>query len=596
MTKLAAYPLLRCLALYRQTPWRFWFTALLYAVVGLSLAWQQSLIGRAVDDVERGVAVTRAADGTLDASVAWHWFVVLGSVALGRAVLSYGVGIQALVIQQRLLSTLREMIFSKVQQLDLAYHWQHGAGEMVTRTTRDSDKVRDALTSFWRQVVESLVIVIAAMGLLFWYHPGLGIVPLMLTCAGFVILMRQTGRLVEMDRAVGAAYDVVNQDLAEGIHGVRVIKAFALESTRIDRFQAQVKGFVDEAIAALAYSSSRVPLPQIVVACGQVWVLAFGVYLVVHDRLSYGELVAALLMGNALVFRIENIGRITKIFADARSSAARIWELLDAKVAIKSGCRSLPPGSLGVRLDEVSVLPPGGGNPMLDRCSLQIDPGEIVALVGNTGAGKSTLAGLLPRLADPNAGDVSVGSRDAGWISLRELKLEELRRRVQVVPQEAFLFSDTLAANLRLAAPEASDDQLVEALRLAAAEELLSVLPEGLQTRLGDRGVTLSGGQRQRLCLARALLAEPAVLVLDDSTSALDAITERKILDNIRARHYTGGERTTVLIVASKLSSILLADRVMLLADGRIVEQGTHARLSTQSAAYRSLLGLDDGH
>ena len=574
-------------------------TALLYAVIGISLAWQQSLLGRAVDDVQRGVAVTRTADGSLDASVAWHWFGVLCAIAVGRAVLLYGTGILALTIQQQLLSTLREMIFNKVQQLDLAYHWQHGAGEIVTRTTRDADKVRDALTSFWRQVVESVVIILGAMGLLFWYHPALGIVPLLLTVAGFAILMSQTGRLVAMDREVGAAYDAVNQDLTEGVHGVRVIKAFALEPARVERFQAQVQVFVNQAVAALAYSSSRVPLPQIVVACGQVWVLALGVYLVIHQQLTFGELVAALLMANTLVFRIEGIGRVTKTFADARSSAARIWELIDAKVGIHGGTRKIPEGSLGVRLNEVRVLPPGGGNPILERCALQIEPGEIVALVGGTGAGKSTLASLLPRLADPDRGEVCIGSHER-WISLRDLDLGDLRRQVQVVPQEAFLFSDTLAANLRFAAPDATEEQLVQALHLAAADELLSVLPAGLQTRLGDRGVTLSGGQRQRLCLARALLADPAVLVLDDATSALDAVTEKRILDNIRVRHrqrdgLQSGRRTTVLIIASKLSSILLADRVALLSAGAIVAEGSHEELSESSAPYRALLGLDDG-
>lgn len=574
-------------------------TALLYAVIGLSLAWQQSLLGHAVDDVERGVAVTRAADGSLDASVAWHWFAILCAIAVGRAVLLYGTGILALTIQQQLLSTLREMIFNKVQQLDLAYHWQHGAGEIVTRTTRDADKVRDALTSFWRQVVESIVIILGAMGLLFWYHPALGIVPLLLTIAGFSILMSQTGRLVAMDREVGAAYDAVNQDLTEGVHGVRVIKAFALESARIQRFQTQVQVFVNQAVAALAYSSSRVPLPQIVVACGQVWVLGLGVYLVTRNELTFGELVAALLMANTLVFRIEGIGRVTKTFADARSSAARIWELIDADVSIHGGTRTAPEGPLGVRLNEVRVLPPGGGNPILDRCTLQIEPGEIVALVGGTGAGKSTLASLLPRLADPDRGEVCIGSRDH-WISLRDIDLGDLRRQVQVVPQEAFLFSDSLAANLRFAAPDATEEQLVQALHLAAADELLSVLPAGLQTRLGDRGVTLSGGQRQRLCLARALLADPAVLVLDDATSALDAVTEKRILDNIRTRHrprdgLKSGRRTTVLIIASKLSSILLADRVALLSAGSIVAEGSHEELSERSPPYRALLGLDDG-
>lgn len=587
-------PLLRCLYLYRMTPWRFALTASLFAVVNLGLAWQQALVGRAIHDVERGVAVVRTPDG-FDPSVAWQWLAILVGVAALRGALQYGAGILSLVIQQELLTTLRVRILEKVQQLDLSYHRRHGTGEIVTRTTRDADKVRDALISFWRQVVESSLVVCAAIGFLFWYDARLGIVPLLLTIAGFALLLQQTRRLVDMDRAVGAAYDRVNQDLTEGIHGVRVIKAFALEDARAQRFESQVQFFVAQSIAALAYASSRVPLPQIVVACGQVWVLGFGVHLVARGELNLGELVAALLMGNTLVFRLEGVGRVTKIFADARSSAARIWELLDESVAVQSGALAVPSGALGVRLEDVTVNPPNGGNPILARCSLHVAPGEIVALVGATGAGKSTLTALLSRLADPDDGRIQLGSNAEGWISLAQLDLDELRHRVQVVPQESFLFSDSLAANLRVSAPSASDADLLEALDRAAARDVIASLPEGLLTRVGDRGVTLSGGQRQRVCLARALLARPGLLVLDDSTSALDAVTEGRILNGIRARQRDPAQATTVLIVASRLSSILLADRVVQLQGGGIVAEGTHEALSQRSASYRALLGLDDG-
>jgi ABC-type multidrug transport system fused ATPase/permease subunit len=596
-------PLLRCLALYRLMPWRFALTATLFTIVNLSLAWQQWLVGRAVHDVESGRAVQRQADGTLDWSLARYWLLALLAVAGVRAVLQYSGGVMSLIIGQDLLTILRQRILQQVQRLDLAYHWRHGVGELVTRTTRDADKVRDALISFWRQVFETALVVIASIGLLCWYNPFLGLPPLLLTLAGIGIFVAQTGKLVHLDRAAGAAYDKVNQELSEGVNGVRVIKGFGLEQRRIAVFSAHVDEFVRLARQALAYSASHIPLPQAVVALGHVWILAYGAHLVQQGRMNVGEIVAALLVANTLVFRIEGVGRVMQIFADARSSAGRIWELLDERPGIVDGAvaRSaglvapLPEGALGLRLTGVDIAAPGGSTAILSGCDFEVAPGEVVALVGATGSGKSTLAGLLPRLLEPDQGSVRIGFPWAGWRDLRGLDLGQLRRKVHVVPQESFLFSDTLAANLRLAKPDATDAELEQALAWASASEVVQGMEHGLQTRLGERGVTLSGGQRQRICLARALLARPAILVLDDATSALDALTERRVLDNIRRLHASGEYQVTVLMVASKLSTILLADRVAMLSGGRIAAQGTHQALMASDAGYRELLGGGDG-
>lgn len=590
-------PMLRCLALYRLMPGRFALTAGLFVLVNIGVAFQQWMVGRAVNDVEAGRAVSRAADGSLDWSVALHWLLAIAGIAALRSVLQYFGGIMSLVIGQDLLTVLRERILAQVQRLDLAYHWQHGVGELVTRTTRDADKVRDALINFWRQVFETSLVLIATVGLLSWYHPWLGVVPLAMTLAGLALFVAQTDRLVWLDRAVGEAYDQVNQELSEGVNGVRVIKSFGLEAQRIDIFARHVGLFMSQARTALAYAASRIPLPQTVVALSHVWILAFGAHLVQQGRIGIGELVASLLVANMLVFRIEGIGRVMQVFADARSSAARIWELLDAEPGITGGPDALPAGPLGLRLQQVGVRAPGGSTHILDDCSFDIAPGEIVAVVGSTGAGKSTLASLLPRLLDAEEGQVQVGSADTGWQDVRTLRLDELRRRVHVVPQESFLFSDTLEANLRVSRPQASHVELLGALEQAGAGEVLERLEHGLQTRLGDRGVTLSGGQRQRISLARALVAQPDILVLDDATSALDALTERRVLDNIRRLGHSGngrhGRPITVLLIASKLSTLLLADRVALLARGRIVAEGTHRALTETSAEYRDLLGLN---
>jgi ATP-binding cassette subfamily B protein len=587
-----AHPLLRCFALYRLHLGLLISVTLAIALVNASMPLTQYFIGRALHELDTGVAVVRLPDGRVDAHRAWMWAEIMISVAIARGLAQYLSTILSQVLGQRLLHTLRSRLFARVQSLDLVYHLRHGAGEIINRTTRDSDKVRDAVVYGYRTLIELIMIVSASLFILCYYHWLLAAVPAALVGIALLIGAGQSQRLVALNQKSDLSYDQVAQDLSEGVHGVRVIKSFALERQRISGFVNHVEGFVQNARNALNFTAVRLPLPQLIVALGHTWVLGCGAYLVVHGLLNRGELIAAMMAMQSIVFRVESIGRLIQVFSDARASAGRVMELMDARPGIVAGPAALPGRPLSLRLEDVSIR--GTSNEvLLEHISFDLRPGEIIALVGATGSGKSTLASLLPRLRDPDSGRVLIGSQAAGWTDLRELRLDELRQAVQVVYQDSFLFSESLAGNLRLAAPSATDAELTAAISMAAADDVLTSLPQGLASRIGERGVTLSGGQRQRLCIARALLSRPAILCFDDATSALDSLTERRLLMQIRGAAQAADAKA-ILLIASKLSTIRLADRVMVLERGRMIATGTHGELIANSPFYRDLLGITE--
>ena len=570
-------PLLRCFALYGEMPWLFASATLAIVLVNLAQPGVQWLIGEALREVETGRAVVRLADGTLDLSRAWWWAGVLAAAGLIRGVAQYLATVLGMVMGQALLFRMRSRLFAQVQALDLAWHRRHGAGEVIARTTRDSDLVRDALNGGWRTLLELGAMVVGTLSLLTWYHPLLAAVPALLIAVACVLVTRNARRMTALNRRTDHAYDGMMQDLTEGVQGVRVIKTFALEEARVGRFAARVAGLVRTSASAAAYAARALPVPQLVVAAGHAWVLMAGAWLVSTGRLSAGELIAGMLAMQALVFRIEAIGRLVQIGADAQASAGRIAELMDAAPAVRSGTQPLPAGDLPVRIAGVVVAP------ALDGVDLELAPGTATALIGATGSGKSTLAELLPRLRDPDAGCILLGGVD-----LRAADTAAVRRRVQVVFQEGFLFSDSVRANLRLADPTLGDEAIWAALEACDAAGFVRDLPKGLDAELGERGVTLSGGQRQRLCLARALLAKPDVLIGDDATSALDAVTEGRVLSRLREAL----PRAAILLIAAKRSTLAHVDRIALLKGGRIAAVGTRAELEGQRD-FRDLLGLD---
>lgn len=590
------YPLLRSLALYRFMPFRFVLTATLFVIANIGLALQQYSIGHAIDTLKHSERATLFQHAITDPLNPWFWFILLTSIASIRAIIQYLAGLSALTIGQQLLSILRERIFSQVQHLDVSWHWKHGLGEVLSRTTRDSDKLKEALINFWRQVFESSLVVTVTVGLLCWYHPWLGLVPLLFIFIGLWVLFKLTNQLVVLDHQVASAYEKVSDTLAESVNGIRVVKAFQLEEKLLQRFNHAVDLFIHHSIQTIKTSSKRLPIPQVIIAGSYLWVIAFGAYLIGQNQLQVGQFVAAILMANLLVFRIESIGQVLHIFADARSSATRIWQMLDEKSVIEDQQYPLTlqwRDELSIKLENVSFQDKTTKNFILKQCSVEFRAGEIVTVVGKTGSGKTTLMNLLNRFIDPTEGQVLIGSEQMGWTNIKDLSLFELRHLIQIIPQENFFFSGTLADNLRVAKQDATEQEMKEALHLASASELLQRLDHGLDTLIGDKGVTLSGGQKQRLALARSILKNSPILALDDSTSALDATTEKQVLQRLSGLSDDGNHfKKTIIINSNKQTTIALSDRVIVLDQGHIIAQGSHAELVQDCLFYRELMGF----
>ncbi len=590
------YPLLRSLALYRFMPFRFVLTATLFVIANIGLALQQYSIGHAIDTLKHSERATLFQHAITDPLNPWFWFILLTSIASIRAVIQYLAGLSALTIGQQLLSILRERIFSQVQHLDVSWHWKHGLGEVLSRTTRDSDKLKEALINFWRQVFESSLVVTVTVGLLCWYHPWLGLVPLLFIFLGLWVLFKLTNQLVVLDHQVASAYEKVSDTLAESVNGIRVVKAFQLEEKLLQRFNHAVDLFIHHSIQTIKTSAKRLPIPQVIIAGSYLWVIAFGAYLIGQNQLQVGQFVAAILMANLLVFRIESIGQVLHIFTDARSSATRIWQMLDEKSAIEDQQYPLTlqwRDELSIKLENVSFQDKTTKSYILKQCSVEFRTGEIVTVVGKTGSGKTTLMNLLNRFIDPTEGQVLIGSEQMGWTNIKDLSLFELRHLVQIIPQENFFFSGTLADNLRVAKQDATEQEMKEALHLASASELLQRLDHGLDTLIGDKGVTLSGGQKQRLALARSILKNSPILALDDSTSALDATTEKQVLQRLSGLSDDGNHFKKIIIINSnKQTTIALSDRIIVLDQGHIIAQGSHAELVQDCLFYRELMGF----
>jgi ATP-binding cassette subfamily B protein len=481
---------------------------------------------------------------------------------------------------------VRDAIFAHALRLDASYHDRVGPGELMSRASSDSEHVARMMDSIGHTIGYVLTVFAVAIVLLVldWRLALIVLIPLpLISLAGWAYSRRYHARTERLQERWGETATLVE----ETVSGIRVVKGLGAGGPLAAEFRSRSRSIVDRALDIARLDAVFMPTLEFLPMLGLIAVLWLGGRRVISGDLSLGSFVAFNAYIAMLVWPLRVLGQRVTTLQKAVGATARNSEVRDAEPRLRDPRHPEVlerPVRGDVRLTGVQ-FGHEGGHPVLDGLDLHVAPGESVALVGSTGSGKSTVAGLLARLYDPDAGSVSLDGHD-----VRELRIADVRGAVALVFEETFLFTDTVRENIRFARPDAHDEEVEQAAELAGAAAFIADLPDGYSTLLGERGFSLSGGQRQRVAIARAILADPAVLVLDDATSAVDATKEREI----RAALTSVMSGRTTLVIAHRPATIALADRVAVLEGGRIVEQGTHGELLQHSARYRALLALED--
>ena len=572
------------------------------------------LTGLGVNAITAGVRA-HAAHSAAKASHERHVLALIAAAILIAVLARWGLTLGRRLIAGRVSLgveyDLRRLLYAHLQRLELAFFDGQQTGQLMSRVTVDLQAVRFFLGYGLVFILQSALTILLAAAAMIAIDPPLGAIAIAPTPFVVLIAERYGKRARPAVQEVQQRIAELTAEAEESITGVRIVKAFAREEEREGSFRHRVGRVFEQAMVATRLEARYNPMIAFLPQLGLSAVLLAGGDAVIGSKLSIGSFSALYFYLNMLVSPMRTLGVTLGLAQRATASGARIFELLERGPQLRESTspRPLPPGRGALELRAVTLRyspAPALGAPSaplaargtvaggdlaagawaaLSDVSLRIPAGSTLALIGPTGAGKSSLAALLGRLYDPSAGAVLLDGAD-----LRELPLQELRRSVAYVTAEPFLFSTTIAQNIAYGRPEASEQEIESAARAAHAHEFISALPERYATRVGERGLTLSGGQRQRIAIARALLAAPRVLILDDATSALDATTERAIVAQLRA---LAGQRTTI-VIAHRAPTVAIAQLVAVLEGGHLVAFGDHAQVRAASPFYRELFA--SGH
>jgi ATP-binding cassette, subfamily B, multidrug efflux pump len=547
----------------------------LLLVSGANLA-TPLLIGRAIDE---GIGPGRL--GVIFVVVGW-----LVGLALARALFTFLQGYLAERASQGVAYDLRDALFERIERLSFSYYDRVQTGQLVTRLTSDVEQIRTFAGSGVVQLANAVVMLIGTSVVLLYLDWQLALVALAIVPIIAVLLVRFVGRIRPLFREVQQTLGRLNTVLQEDLLGVRVIRAFAREDYETARYTSVNDELLEKNLTTVRVFSNNFPFVFLFANLGTLAIIWFGGWQVIDGRLSVGDLVAFNTLLGFMLFPILTIGFLSASISRAGASSQRVFDVLDAPLDVEDApdASTLLPLSCRVDFDNVSFRYPGSARDILAGVSFTARPGQTVAVLGTTGSGKSTLVNLIPRFYDVTGGAVRLDGND-----VRDVTLSSLRSQIGIVLQETRLFSGTVRDNVAFGKPDATDEEVIAAAEAAQAGEFIRGLSDGYETVIGERGIGLSGGQRQRIAIARALLIDPRLLILDDSTSAVDAETEAAIQETLdrlmREKH------RTVFVIAQRVSTVRDADLILVLDEGSIAASGTHEELLRESELYNEILG-----
>jgi ABC-type multidrug transport system fused ATPase/permease subunit len=599
------YRLLGFLRPYKHGLGISWALASLAMVMTVALP---ELTGRAVEAIRKGAANAhvQAVSGRAHDR---HTLLVLSLVILAVVLARWGFMYSRRIIAGRVSLAveydLRERMYGQLQRLELGFFDHQQTGQLMSRATVDLAAVRFFLGYGLVFILQSILTIALAGAVMLAINPGLGLIALVPVPFVVVISYRYGRRARPAIQETQQRIAELTADAEENISGVRVVKAFSRESRQLTRFRATVGRVFSQAMVATRLEATYNPVIGFLPQLGLAAVLLLGGESVIHAHLTLGQFTEFYLYVNMLITPMRALGVTLNLAQRATASGARIFQLLDREPHLTDApnAPALPAGSGHVQLRNVTLryedprdelgasalvdavhMEPKSGRAVLSDIDLDVPAGRTVALVGPTGSGKTSLVALISRLYDPVAGVVLLDGAD-----VREVAVRSVRAAVAVVSDDPFLFSASVAENIayaRAGGPPIPLAEIEQAARRSQAHEFIQRLPQGYDTQVGERGVTLSGGQRQRLAIARALVANPRVLILDDATSSVDASTEQ----NIKLALAEAMAGRTTFVIAHRLSTIELADQIVVLDHGRIVAQGDHDQLLERSELYREIV------
>ena len=502
-------------------------------------------------------------------------------VAIVGAACSYAEKYVATSAAQWVMHDLRRTLYYHIQRLSLAYHDNKQTGDLISRVTSDIDAIQSFIASGLLGVAVDVLTLAGMLGVMLYLNWRFTLIALSVAPVLFAVVFSFTRRIKKASREVRKKEGEIVSVIQEVLSSIRVVKAFAREDYEQRRLEEESLEGVEIALRARSLKAKITPLVEIIVAAGTSLVLWFGAHLVLSGSLSAGSLVVFIFYLGKMYKPMQDLSKMTDSYSKAEVGYERICEILETEREVKDlpGARRAANfrGSIEFKNVDFAYL---SGQPVLKNVSFRIEPGQLIALVGPTGAGKTSIISLIPRFYDPTSGIVTVDGAD-----VRHLQQKSLRQQMSFVLQETVLFRAPVWNNIAYGKPDASRGEIVRAAELANANEFIEKMPEGYDTVLGERGVTLSGGQRQRIAIARAIIRETPILILDEPSSGLDAASEQLVFEALDRLL----EGKTCIVIAHRLSTIRRADAIFVVNDGRIVESGRHEDLLKLGGLYSEL-------